>query len=573
RSSEPEVSPAFGPRSPGDVPGGDNPHRAGMHDPAADAGTRGAAHDTTDLYRLLVESVRDYAIFALDPTGHILTWNEGAQRFKGYAPHEIIGQHFSVFYPPEDLDKPPRELEIATREGRFEEEGWRVKKDGSRFWANVVITALFDEAGDVVGFAKVTRDLTERRAAQLALTASEERFRLLVQNVEDYGIFMLDPEGRVASWNEGARRISGYEASEIIGRHFSVFYPPEGLAAGKPDHEIVAATREGRFEDEGWRVRKDGSRFWSNVVVTPLRNEAGTLIGFAKVTRDLTARRALEARALEDARRLATEEAARVAAEERTRALSELLARLREQAAELDRQRAAAEAANRAKSDFLTMMSHELRTPLNAIGGYTELLALGIRGPLTPEQAADLDRIARNQQLLLGIINDVLNFSRVEAGKIMYDVGAIPVEELLDEVAQTIGPLAAAKGLALERVPCAANVVARADRVRAEQVLLNLATNAVKFTPAGGRVTLSCAVEAERLAIRVTDTGRGIAAERLNDIFEPFVQVGRTLAQPAEGTGLGLAISRDLARGMAGDVTVQSEPDAGSTFTLWLPRA
>ncbi|HVE79242.1 MAG TPA: PAS domain-containing protein, partial [Gemmatimonadaceae bacterium] len=278
------------------MPRGDDPHRAGMHDPAADAGTRGAAHDTTDLYRLLVESVRDYAIFALDPTGHILTWNEGAQRFKGYAPHEIIGQHFSVFYPPEDLDKPPRELEIAAREGRFEEEGWRVKKDGSRFWANVVITALFDEAGDVVGFAKVTRDLTERRAAQLALTASEERFRLLVQNVEDYGIFMLDPQGRVASWNEGARRISGYEAGEIIGRHFSVFYPPEGLAAGKPDHEIVAATREGRFEDEGWRVRKDGSRFWANVVVTALRNEARTLIGFAKVTRDLTARRALEAR-------------------------------------------------------------------------------------------------------------------------------------------------------------------------------------------------------------------------------------------------------------------------------------
>ncbi|MEP7086774.1 MAG: PAS domain S-box protein, partial [Gemmatimonadota bacterium] len=181
---------------------------------------------SAELYRLLVDRVRDYAIFALDTTGRILSWNEGAQRLKGYTANEIIGRHFSIFYPPEDIasGKPPMELEVAIREGRFEDLGWRLRKDGSLMWANVIITALFDDAGTHVGFAKVTRDLTDRRAAEESLRASEERFRTLVQSVKDYAIFMLDPNGIVASWNEGARRIKGYAADEIIGRHFSTFY-------------------------------------------------------------------------------------------------------------------------------------------------------------------------------------------------------------------------------------------------------------------------------------------------------------------------------------------------------------
>jgi PAS domain S-box-containing protein len=222
-----------------------------------------------DLYRLLVETVRDYAIFALDPEGRIVTWNNGAQRIKGYAASEIIGRHFSVFYPPEDVaaDKPGWELREATAVGQVEDEGWRVRKDGTRFWANVLITALRDEDGTLVGFAKVTRDLTERRAAEERLRRSEERFRLLVSSVRDYGIFMLDPDGYVASWNEGADRINGYEAEEIIGRHVSVFYPPEDVAAGRPGIELRTALETGRFEEEAWRVRKDGSRFWANIVV------------------------------------------------------------------------------------------------------------------------------------------------------------------------------------------------------------------------------------------------------------------------------------------------------------------
>src|ERR1044071_5309126 len=192
------------------------------------------AAESTGLYQLLVESVQDYAIFALDPTGHVLNWNAGAERIKGFTAADIVGRHFSTFYPPEDaVWKPAWELEVATREGRVEDEGWRLRKDGTRFWANVVITALRDDTGALVGFAKVTRDLTERRQAEQTLRASEERFRLLVQSVKDYGIFMLDPDGTVASWNDGAERINGYTAAEIIGRHFSTFYPPED-AGWKP---------------------------------------------------------------------------------------------------------------------------------------------------------------------------------------------------------------------------------------------------------------------------------------------------------------------------------------------------
>jgi PAS domain S-box-containing protein len=228
-------------------------------------------------YRLLVETVRDYAIFILDPGGHIITWSAGARRLKGYEAEDIIGQHFSVFYPPEDIaaGKPDHELVVAEAEGRFEDEGWRIRKDGSRFWANVIITAMREQDGTLIGFAKVTRDLTERRQAEEALRDSEQRFRLLVKSVKDYGIFMLDPHGRVASWNEGAESIKGYTADEIIGRHFSTFYPAEDIASGKPQLELRVASEVGRFEDEGWRLRKDGSRFWANVIITAARAEPG----------------------------------------------------------------------------------------------------------------------------------------------------------------------------------------------------------------------------------------------------------------------------------------------------------
>jgi PAS domain S-box-containing protein len=491
------------------------------------------------LFRLLVESVRDYAIFALDPDGYILSWNEGARRLKGYAPEEIIGRHFSVFYPPEDLatDKPGREIEIAIREGRVEDEGWRVTRDGGRFWASVVITALRDKSGELVGFAKVTRDLTERRAAEQALRESEERFRLLVQGVRDYAIFMLDPDGRIASWNDGARNINGYRAEEIIGRHFSTFYPAEDVAAGKPRWELEVAAREGKYEEEGWRIRKDGSSFWASVLITALRSPTGRLVGFGKVTRDLTERRAAQERAVADARRIAE-----------------------------------AEAASRTKSEFLTALSHELRTPINATLGYAQLLEMGIGGAVNEQQGEYLSRIRGSQEHLLRIITDLLNYSRIEARQVEYDLAPVPAAAVIATVLPMVEPQATTKGLRLGQEPCPETFVAMADRVKTEQIVLNLLSNAVKFTPLGGQIRVGCTATETRVVISVSDTGPGIPLEHQTSIFEPFVQLGRSLTSGHEGTGLGLAISRDLARAMGGELTVQSTAGQGSTFSLALPR-
>jgi PAS domain S-box-containing protein len=524
----------------------------------------GIAHEVGELHALLVESVQDYAIFALDPHGYILSWNAGARHLKGYSASEIIGKHFSVFYPHEKVAErfPEYELEVATREGRFADEGWRIRKDGSRFWASVVITALRTSNGQLVGFGKVTRDLTERRQAEEAVRESEERFRLIVESAREYAIFMLDPTGHVATWNEGAQRIKGYSAEEIIGRHFSTFYPPEDVVAGKPRRELEIAESVGKYEEEGLRVRKDGSLFWASVAITALRNPEGRLIGFGKVTRDLTQRRAAE----EDARRAAAEQAARRAAEIRERELQTLTDQLRRQTRDL-------EVANRAKGEFLAAMSHELRTPLNAIGGYTELLELGVRGPVTEAQREDLARIRRSQQHLLGIINDILNFSRIEAGQLSYDFGDVAVREVVDAVMHMVAPQAHGKGLLLELGSCPPDLVAWADRAKLEQILLNLVSNAVKFTAPNGTVTLSCAASPNEVALGIRDTGIGIPPEQHAAIFEPFVQVGRSLTTQREGTGLGLAISRDLARAMGGEITVESKVGAGSTFTVRLPRA
>jgi len=407
---------------------------------------------------------------------------------------------------------------------------------------------------------------------QLSITTNE-LYRLLVESVKDYAIFALDPNGYVVSWNPGAQRFKGYTASEIIGKHFSVFYPPEDLAARKPQIELEIAAEVGRLEDEGWRVRKDGTQFWANVVITALRGADGELVGFAKVTRDLTQRRAAELQALEDARRIAVEEALRRAAEMRSTDLVDLLDRTRRQAEEIEHRRNEADVANRTKTEFLAAMSHELRTPLNAIAGYVQLLMLGVRGPLTDEQAIDLGRIQRSQQHLLSLINDILNFSRLEAGAVTYEIGSVPLGTVLEAATSMISLQAAAKQITLTLEPCPPTMRALADDSKLEQVLLNLLSNAVKFTQRGGHVSIRCEAADDHVLTRVQDDGPGIPADRLADIFEPFVQLDRALGNPREGVGLGLAISRDLARGMQGDLTVESIPGKGSTFTVSLKRA
>jgi PAS domain S-box-containing protein len=528
-----------------------------------------------ELHRLLVERVRDYAIFALDRRGYILTWNDGAERLKGYLAEEIIGKHFSIFYPPEALaaGTPDQMLEAAIVHGRAEDESWRVRKNGTRFWANVLITALRDDTGELVGFAKITHDLTQRQRSEKAIRDSEHRFRLLVDAIRDYAIIMLDPAGRIATWNTGAEHIKGYLGHEIIGKHLSVFYPPADVAANKPARELEIAIADGVYEEEGWRLRKDGSRFWASVVITAIRDSDGNLAGFAKVTRDLSERRRAHAQALEDARRLATEEAHRSAAERSARDLRVLADQLRAQAAELERRSAEAESANRAKSEFLAAMSHELRTPLNAIGGYAQLMDLGLSGPVTHEQREQLQRIQHSQQHLLGIINDLLNFSRLEAGHVRFDIAHVALGDIVDGVASMIAPQVRAKDLTLELGACPPSIAVLGDRMKIEQILLNLLSNAVKFTPMGGRITLTCGGDVDQIWLCVRDTGVGIPPDKHEAIFAPFVQLGRTLATPKEGTGLGLSISRDLARGMSGDLTVESYEGAGAAFTLRLPRA
>jgi PAS domain S-box-containing protein len=381
------------------------------------------------------------------------------------------------------------------------------------------------------------RDDSAARVTDESPQESVALYRLLVESVRDYAIFALDPAGHILTWNPGAQRFKGYTAEEIIGKHFSVFYPQEKIDEGHPDYELKVAAAEGRFEEEGWRLRKDGSRFWANVVISALRGPNGELVGFAKVTRDLTERRAAEVRAVEDARRIAE-----------------------------------AEAANRARAEFLATMSHELRTPLNAIGGYVDLISLGIRGPVTEQQIDDLKRIRRSQQHLLGIINDLLNFSRIEAGHLTYDLEYVPLSEILRAVHDMVEPLAASKSLATEW-PKDVRALIYVDRAKTEQILLNLLTNAIKFTPTGGGIAVACRVNRTVASIEVTDTGIGIPSENLNTIFEPFVQVGRTHSSAHEGAGLGLAISRDLARGMGGELTAASTLGEGSSFTVTLPRA
>ena len=425
---------------------------------------------------------------------------------------------------------------------------------------------------NVATFLRYERPGSSSAVTQLSITTNE-LYRLLVESVKDYAIFALDPNGYVVSWNPGAQRFKGYTASEIIGKHFSVFYPPEDLAARKPQIELEIAAEVGRLEDEGWRVRKGGTQLWANVVITALRGADGELVGFAKVTRDLTQRRAAELQALEDARRIAVEEALRRAAEMRSTELVDLLDRTRRQAEEIEHRRNEADVANRTKTEFLAAMSHELRTPLNAIAGYVQLLMLGVRGPLTDEQAIDLGRIQRSQQHLLSLINDILNFSRLEAGAVTYEIGSVPLGSVLEAATSMISLQAAAKQITLTLEPCPPTMRALADDSKLEQVLLNLLSNAVKFTQRGGHVSIRCEAADDHVLTRVQDDGPGIPADRLADIFEPFVQLDRALGNPREGVGLGLAISRDLARGMQGDLTVESIPGKGSTFTVSLKRA
>jgi len=379
----------------------------------------------------------------------------------------------------------------------------------------------------------------------------------------------------IRSWNAGAARMFGYTAEEIIGKSVTELMPPE---LKHEEAAIVARLSRGERVDhyQTVRMRKDGTRIDVSLSVSPIRDASGAIIGAAKIARDIT-----ESKRLQDAERQLSEQLQEQALEleqqvEEAQSLQEELEQTNDElhrAAEHAREaQAQAESANRAKSVFLATMSHELRTPLNAIAGYLDLLLLGLRGPLTAEQRTDLDRIKRNQETLLRLIEDVLDFAKLESGRIEYRLTDVPIDELLKTLETFVAPLLDKKGITYQFSPCGHELVARADRDKVEQIMLNLLSNAAKFTDQG-RIEVRCAARDDELEIDVIDTGRGIAGDLMATIFEPFVQGEQELTRTAEGTGLGLSISRQLARGMGGDVLVRSESGKGSTFTLLLPKA
>ena len=500
-------------------------------------------------FKLLVESVRDYAIFMLDPQGHVLTWNAGATRFKGYRAEEIIGQHFSRFYPPEEVARglPEHELQVAAKEGAFEDEGWRVKKDGSLFWANVVITAMRDPDGELVGFAKVTRDLTQRRAHEEDLRRSEERFRLLIEGVADYAIFMLDPNGRVSTWNMGAERIKGYTADEIIGQHFSIFYPQEAKDSGWPDHELRVAAEKGKFVDTGWRLRKDGTTFWANVTITALRDDAGQLLGFAKLTRDLT--QAKRAEAMETANQQ------------------------REEMLDAERNaRMAAQRATRLKDEFLATLSHELRTPLSAILGWTQLLLRPDASKGPEQQKRAIEVIDRNARAQVKLIDDLLDLSRVMTGKLRLDLHQVSLGSIVEAAVDSARPSADVKGIRLKAILSSNQDIVSADSARLQQVVWNLLTNAIKFTPKGGQVQVLLQRVNSHLELSVSDTGVGIPANYLPHVFDRFSQKDSSTTRAFGGLGLGLAICKQLVELHGGSIRAASLGEGrGATFSVQLP--
>jgi PAS domain S-box-containing protein len=490
-------------------------------------------------YRLLVESISDYAIYMLDIDGTVTNWNAGAQRFKGYTAREIVGQNFARFYRQTDQaeGRPQLNLREAAQVGRFEEEGWRVRKDGTQFWAHVVIDRILDGQGQLVGFAKITRDLTERKLQDEALKVSEQQFRILVKGVTDYALYMLDPEGKVASWNSGAQRIKGYDEAEIVGQHFSKFYAEEERLAGEPEHNLAVARETGSVEREGWRIRKDGSRFWAHVVIDAIRDADGKLLGFAKVTRDITERRDAQAQ-LELARNALFQA-------QKMEAIGQLTGGI----------------------------AHDFNNLLMAILGSLEIVTQRI--PHDPKISVFLDNAVKGAQRGAALTQRMLAFARrqeLSTGPVNVAETVLGMSGIFD---RTLGPDILITNRVSRMLPAALT-----DQAQLESALLNLVVNARDAMPAGGTIVISADETVIRqidgnlkpgryIVLSVTDQGEGMDEDTLARATEPFF----TTKGVGKGTGLGLSMVHGLAEQTGGRFVLKSRPQQGTTAELWLPVA
>jgi PAS domain S-box-containing protein len=486
-------------------------------------------------FRLLVEGVVDYAIYMLDPDGIVSNWNAGAKRIKGYDAVDVVGQHFGMFYLPEDRDAgmPARALAAAREHGKFETEGWRLRKDGTRFLASIVIDAIYEQ-GELIGFAKITRDITDRTMAAEALKESERHFRLLVSGVTDYALYMLDPSGIVTNWNAGGQRIKGYRPEEIIGQHFSRFYSAADQAAGRPARALQLAVENGRYEEDGWRVRKDGTFFWASVVIDPIRDEDGKLLGFAKITRDISERREAQLN----------------------------LEKIQRQLAESQKLDALGQLTGGVAHDFnnlLMIISGNLHT-LRKLAGND---AKGVRAVQAIETAsqrgASLTRqlltFARRQSVNPQTVDPA---DRIRSVREVLDAALGGSVQLVIDVADGIWPV-------------------MVDAAEFETALVNLVINARDAMPDGGSVTVRASNtyiddgnrKGDHVAIKVEDTGVGIAPDIAVKVFDPFF----TTKPVGKGTGLGLSQVHGFAHQAGGTVTVASELGKGTAFTICLPRS
>jgi PAS domain S-box-containing protein len=504
------------------------------------------ALDDARRLQILVDGVTDYAVYLIGRDGRVASWNTGARRLKGYEAGEIIGKPYASFFTPEDRERgtPDEALKAAAANGRWEQEGWRVRKDGTRFWAMAVLDAVYDDAGELIGFAKVTRDITDRLETRQRLNASESRFRQLIDSVVDYAIFQLDPAGHVLTWNTGAERIKGYSAREIIGQHFSRFYTEEDLRAGSPARALATAASEGRFESEGWRVRKDGSKFRALVVIDPIRDDRGDLIGFAKVTRDVTERY--------ESQRVLKETQEQLAASQKMEAVGQLSGGI----------------------------AHDFNNLLMIVLGNLETIerhAKALPGA-HPNLRRSVANALRGANRAAALTARLLAFSRRQA----LSPRPLDLNKFMSGAAEFM-QRSLGESVEIQAVGAAGLWHIEADPNFLETALLNLAINARDAMPNGGKITIEAAnvfadedycrvnpevVPGPYVVICVSDTGHGMPPDIASRAFEPFF----TTKEPGQGTGLGLSQVYGFVKQSGGHIKIYSEVDQGTTVKIYLPR-